>query len=1163
MASFCLDFYKGTDLYSDGDIENEIVEYIRASDKDVEKIFEKDSRWPVFYYLSQIRNNLLSWYEFAPEADVLEIGAGFGAVTSVLCEKCRSVTAVELSRRRAEGLYERYKDKKNLDIFVGNFNDMQFDKQFDYITLIGVLEYACSFTSAPLPFEAFLEKIRGLLKPGGKLLIAIENRFGLKYWCGAAEDHTGQPFDGVSGYENVDFVKTFSRADLKLLLARSGFSYTDFYYPYPDYKLPQVVYSDRFLPQPCDAAKVREFYLEAKLFTAQERKIIQDIAANDVFPFFSNSFFVEAAVEAPKEQRKLCAAFFGYDRKEEYRIGTAIYSDGTVLKYPVSPKAQVHIDNVHNNYLRLLTSGIRILDENLRQCGIVSRFIEKPTLKQVLYELVQKGDTKTFFVWVDRFFENILSSGHALSGSGIDTVLEQGYPDMIFSNCFVDGEELLFFDQEWAAETVTAGYVLSRALKHFFIAFPNKELEIESYRHFGFENRHFEEYDAAEKVFNTFVIDPVISQYLDAHTFRYEKKIGQILADNEAQLHRGETEVAELTKQKQDVTQLYYDTLSYAKGLENNPELLGKKRILKAFIKAFLPHPMLSAGRRMLSACRKVKQGRRSSGLKYEQWIKNSAVRANEYQKLEKEPLFSILVPLYNTDKKMLEEMIVSCLGQTYPHFELCLLDASDEAHGYVYETAEAFAAKDARIKLKKAENLGIAGNTNACRAMAGGEYLALLDHDDCLTKNALYAMAKAINEQAPDVLYSDEDHLKGGRRYLPFFKPDFNRDLLYSQMYICHFLAFKAELFDAVGQMREEYSGSQDYDLMLRLSEKTDAICHIPDILYSWRETETSTSVNPGAKPYAHEAGRKALDEHLKRRYGAGAHAEESDYLFVYDARFDTLKDEPLLSVIIPTKDHAPLLKACVESILEKTSYSNFEVLILDNNSEEETTFACFKELQEKDARVRVIEARFPFNWSKLNNFGIQHSRGEVLVFLNNDTVVLSPDWLERLAENALRPDVGAVGALLLYEDDTIQHAGVVVGMNGWADHVYKGMPQKHAADMFVSPMVSRDVAAVTGACMAVSRRTLQQVGPFDESFIVCGSDVEFCLRAQKKGLETLYNARVRLYHMESKTRDASDIPPVDFVRSEEVYREFRENGDPYYNKNLDSTSVVPQIKV
>lgn len=623
----------------------------------------------------------------------------------------------------------------------------------------------------------------------------------------------------------------------------------------------------------------------------------------------------------------------------------------------------------------------------------------------------------------------------------------------------------------------------------------------------------------------------------------------------------------EMLKTKVDnITKLYYDTLAHANGIVSMPEILGRRRIIKAFIKLFVPSFVLRFCRRALNLLRRIKKRPqiKQSELDYSAWIEKSKERIQVCEKLEKEPLISILVPLYNTDKTLLCEMIESCLNQTYSNFELCLADASDDKHSYVYNVAKSYADKDSRVKLERLqENLGISGNTNKCREMASGEYITLLDHDDLLIEHALYSMAKAINEQNADVVYSDEDHIRNGKRITPFFKPDFNRDLLYSQMYICHLLCFKAELFDKVGGLDDKFSGSQDYDLMLRLTEQTDNIYHIPDILYSWREVETSTSVNPGSKPYAHNAGKGALDAHLKRRYGNIAHAEDTDYSFVFDARFDTLKHNPLVSIIIPTKDHTDLLEDCVNSILKKSTYSNYEILILDNNSELPESFKAFKRLEKKDSRVKVIDAFFEFNWAKLNNFGIKNSKGKVYIFLNNDTVIISPDWIERLAENALREDVGVVGGLLLFEDNTIQHAGVVIGMGGWADHVYSGMPQIHAADKFVSPMVNRDVLAVTGACMAIAKKTIDKIGLFDETFIVCGSDVEICLRAYENGLNVLYNSRAKLYHYESKSRDTSKIPQIDFIRSEETYRKYIEAGDPYYNKNLDLNSKIPSISI
>ncbi len=534
------------------------------------------------------------------------------------------------------------------------------------------------------------------------------------------------------------------------------------------------------------------------------------------------------------------------------------------------------------------------------------------------------------------------------------------------------------------------------------------------------------------------------------------------------------------------------------------------------------------------------------------------AVKPSEEQRARREyPLsgrikFSVAVLLFNTPEDGLREMIRSVLDQTYGNWELCLADGSDEAHSYVGRICGGYAGREKRIKYRRLEeNKGIFDNTNACIAMATGGYIALLDHDDVLAPNALEANAAAIMETGADVLYSDEDHIAAdGRHVYPFYKPDWSPDLLYSQMYACHLLVIRRELFERAGGFRAEYDGSQDYDLMLRLAEQTDKICHIPQLLYSWREGGSSTATDPDAKPYAHEAGLRALDEHLKRKYGQGAYAEETEHRFVYDPRFAS--DLPLVSIIIPFKDRRRMTDACVQSILRNSTYKKYEILLLNNCSRKKSTAVWMERIQRQDERIRVIDANMEFNWSKLNNFGVSRSNGDVFVFLNNDTRIISGDWLERLSENALRPDVGAVGALLLYPDDTIQHAGVVVGVGCGAEHIYKGMGQEYCGSPFVSPMVSRNVLAVTGACMAISRRTMERVGGFDEGFIICGSDVEWCIRAHENGLLNRYDARVRLYHLESKSRGAS-IPEVDFQKSADVYAPYQKNGDPFFNVHLD----------
>ncbi|HOD62076.1 MAG TPA: glycosyltransferase [Bacilli bacterium] len=524
---------------------------------------------------------------------------------------------------------------------------------------------------------------------------------------------------------------------------------------------------------------------------------------------------------------------------------------------------------------------------------------------------------------------------------------------------------------------------------------------------------------------------------------------------------------------------------------------------------------------------------------------------------------FSILVPLYNTPERYLIEMIESVIAQTYGNWELCLADGSDAGHGYVQKICKRYSKDDSRIIYKKLEkNEGISGNTNACANLASGEYLALLDHDDLLYPNALYENVLAINETGADILYSDEDHInKDGIHGTPFFKPDWSVDLLYSQMYVCHFLVFKRCVFEQAGGFNSNYDGSQDYDLMLRLSEISNSICHIPKVLYSWRESDNSTAANPDSKPYAHVSGLNALDAHLKRKYGEYAHAESSEFTFVYDARFNLLMPEIKVSIIIPMKDNSELTNNCIESILSKTTYSNYEILIINNRSSEKSTYEWFETIKKKDSRIKIVDADIEFNWSKINNIGMENASGEVYVFLNNDTLVITEDWLERLCENALRDDIGIVGGLLLYDDNKIQHAGVVVGFGGWADHVYKNMDPIHYGCPFVSPMVNRNVLAVTGACMAVSKKTIELIGKFNEEFIICGSDVEICIRSHEAGLYNLYNSRVKLYHLESKSRD-SYIPEKDFEMSAHCYSPYIKNGDPYYNINLSLDSIQPKEK-
>nr|AIM48025.1 glycosyl transferase, group 2 family protein [Xanthomonas citri pv. punicae] len=523
--------------------------------------------------------------------------------------------------------------------------------------------------------------------------------------------------------------------------------------------------------------------------------------------------------------------------------------------------------------------------------------------------------------------------------------------------------------------------------------------------------------------------------------------------------------------------------------------------------------------------------------------------------------MISVIIPVCNTPELFLREAIESVRTQTYQNWEICIHDdASDEPHvGRILAECKKHIPN---LWVTRSETRsGIAATTNAALASARGRWVTFLDHDDVLDRNALAAVVDCHIKTGSAVVYTDHDMLgEDGRLRNPYFKPDWNYDLFLAQMYLGHLVSFEHDLIKRVGLTRSECDGSQDYDLVLRCVAAGAKVGHVPRVLYHWRMHAGSTAANADSKPYAHDSGKRAIQYHVDAVY-PGAQVEDGPHLFCYDVRYPYAQHAPKASIIIPTRDGLDLLRPCIESIQARTDYTNFEIIVVDNGSKDPATLEWLDAMS-NEPWFRVLQADVPFNWSALNNLAAASAEGEVLVFLNNDTEVASADWLQRLVENALRPDVGACGALLLYADGSIQHAGVVVGMGGWADHVFKGQQPIHHQHLFVSPILRREVLAVTGACVAISRANFDAISGFDESFVVCGSDVELCLRAMANGKRTVYVPEAILIHHESKTRDPRVIPESDFVRSAQAYSPYRESGDPFYSPNLDYMSPSPALR-
>ena len=555
------------------------------------------------------------------------------------------------------------------------------------------------------------------------------------------------------------------------------------------------------------------------------------------------------------------------------------------------------------------------------------------------------------------------------------------------------------------------------------------------------------------------------------------------------------------------------------------------------------------------------------SDYEYAEWYEKTRPTEAELQRQRETvfdstaPLFSIVIPLFETPAVYLKALLDSLLAQTYAKFEVCLADGSRPGKD-TEAVLRDYAARDQRIRYTVlGENRGIAGNTNAALALAKGDFVVLCDHDDILPPEALFSFAEAIvKEPETDCLYSDEDKLDmdGGSLFDPHFKPDFNPDLLCSVNYICHLFAVRKSLLDTVGQFDAAYDGAQDYDFIFRVTEKARHIVHVPKVLYHWRCHMNSTASNPESKLYAFEAGARAIRAHYERVYPECKIKEVKkgvDY-GIYHTIFE-LTEEPLVSVIIPNKDHREDLDKAMRSLLEKGTYKNLEFIVVENNSTDPETFAYYEAIQKELPQVKVVYYEGGFNFSKINNFGVRYAKGEYLLFLNNDVELINPDTMRELLGYGMRRDVGAVGCRLLYEDDTIQHAGVVIGFGGIAGHTFIGLHEVQNS-YFHRALTAQDYSAVTAACLLTKKELFRSVGGFTEELAVAFNDIDYCLKLRAAGKLVVYNPYALLHHYESKSRGLEDTPEKVERFNREVARfmkrwpEILEQGDPYYNPNL-----------
>ncbi|MCQ2525386.1 MAG: glycosyltransferase family 2 protein [Lachnospiraceae bacterium] len=541
-------------------------------------------------------------------------------------------------------------------------------------------------------------------------------------------------------------------------------------------------------------------------------------------------------------------------------------------------------------------------------------------------------------------------------------------------------------------------------------------------------------------------------------------------------------------------------------------------------------------------------------------------IKAERETVFERKIVFSILVPLYNTPEIFLREMIDSVLAQTYEGWELCLADGSDAEHNYVERIVSEYREKDSRIVYKRLEkNAGISENTNACYELASGDYIGLFDHDDLIHPSVLYEYMKVICGEGADFLYCDETTFTGksiNKMITPHFKPDFSPDNLSTNNYICHFSVFTRELAESIkadGRLfRKEYDGSQDHDLILRLTSKAEKIVHVPKLLYYWRSHAGSTAKDISVKSYAIDAAKGAVRSYLESKgYKNFELTSTRAFATIFKITYE-IQGEPKISILIPNRNHVGDLKRCINSIIEKSTWKNYEIIVIENNSNEDSIFEYYKEIEKLD-NVRVVKFTGEFNYSAVNNLGAGDADGDYILLLNNDTEVIEPKWMEELLMYAQRPDVACVGGKLLYQDNTVQHAGIVIGLGAHrtAGHTHYGISNLNYGYMG-RLCYAQNVTAVTGACLMVKSAIYKELGGLDENFKISLNDVDFCLRARQLGYLNIFTPFAELYHYESISR-GSDEKGKNAERYNKEASDFKEKwkdalekGDPYYNPNF-----------
>jgi glycosyltransferase involved in cell wall biosynthesis/2-polyprenyl-3-methyl-5-hydroxy-6-metoxy-1,4-benzoquinol methylase len=1258
-------------VYTDGiEVEDQIYKTIKET-SDV-SLYSEDLRksiwdWASEYHFSSTRANLLGAFDFTGYPKLLEIGSGCGAITRQLGEKGCKVTALEGSYTRAKITAERCRDLENVEVYCDSFQDFSFDSLFDCITLIGVLEYSPRFLNGDDPVQEMLSRAYKLLEEKGVLVIAIENQLGLKYFNGCREDHKGELFAGLNDLYDDNNSVTFGRKEIESEILKAGFTDVEFVYPFPDYKLPQLLIREEAFKH--DSLRLGSIigqfpardYLDFAEKTLVENLTWPVIDRNKLIRDFSNSFLIFAFkgngslddLADPWLMKSYCG-----HRKKQYLTSNTFNEEGLEI---VVNKTYLFPDMISPNST---PSNSPLRHQLERSTYIAGNPYNYKWLKRLFRENPYQGYLEYLTPWTDYLRSHLAEFQQ--QGTDEPKTLPGDFFDCVPANLIESPSgEIRYFDREWVYEgPLRFEFLVFRGVMHdimrysywyqktdlflnltldewFEKLFFDLQIDVTNdLVHSEFLKLELESQATINGIFNLYdsSIDLSLQYSLMQEEFKEKRQSfppTKSLLNTQAYLQKEDEKLHlarhrddllahqdklvkhlnELIKHQDELVKQLDEARTERNTIEREYyQLENKWEVINREILDIKNGPSWKIGRKITYLPRKLKQVIQSlregifwakvrqklnlgwilhlpesyhlvfekgpKGVKqrmaelasernYQRWF-SSYFKLTESDKqgienhidsLNTKPLISIVMPTYNTSEKWLRLAIDSVLVQLYTNWELCIVDdASTDTR--VKEVIKEYARKDTRIKPTfRSENGHISAASNTGLEQATGEFIALLDHDDELTDDALYYVVNEINN-FPDahLFYSDEDKIDAnGCISIPYFKTDWNPDLFNSHNFVCHLGVYRRSILNQIKGFRVGFEGAQDWDLCARFVEQIspEQIRHIPKVLYHWRMIPGSTGMDINYKEYAINAAKRTIEESLvrKNKKGEVVYHKYNDQFSAFRVKY-TLSKEPHVSLIVLTRDGLDVLKKCIDSILQKTGYQNYEILIVDNGSQEAETLEYFEDIA-KHPKVSIVKDDRDFNFSALNNNAVRKTAGEIIGLINNDIEVIAGDWLQEMVSFAVQPETGAVGARLLYPDNTVQHAGVIVGLGGVAGHAHKHFPDFHPGYDGRAVLI-QNFSAVTAACLVMRRSIFDEIGGLDEeNLAVAFNDVDFCLKIRDAGYNIVYNPFAELYHHESKSRGYENTLPK-IIRFEKekitICQRWGEKlaVDPFYNPNL-----------